>query len=214
MMNARPLRRTHAPLTVVAAAIVAGLLVGGCALPRTAPVKQTFLIEAAPPAAAATTRPATLRVGTMNVAAPFRGKAFVYRTTDLRFDADYYTEFLVAPAAMLGESTARALDRALVFARVVPPGAPPDGEFVLDAFVDALYFDLRDAGKPAAEISVTFYLSRAEAATPIPFWSKEYRRRVPAAGTTPDAYAAAMSAAFSGIAAELARDLAAVELPK
>jgi hypothetical protein len=33
-------------------------------------------------------------------------------------------------------------------------------------------------------------------------------------GTTPDAYAAAMSAAFSGIVAELARDLAAAQLPK
>jgi hypothetical protein len=96
----------------------------------------------------------------------------------------------------------------------VPPGAPPDGEFVLDGFVNALYVDMRDAGKPAAEISITYYLSRADAATPVPFWSKEYGRRVPAAGTTPAAYAAAMSAAFSGIVAELARDLAATQLPK
>jgi len=214
MMNARPLRKTHAPSTIVVAAIIASLLVGGCALSRPAPVKETFLVEAAPPAAAATTHPATLRVGAMNVAAPFRGKAFVYRMADLRFEADYYNEFLVAPAAMLGEGTARALDRARVFARVVPPGAPPDGEFVLDGFVNALYVDLRDAGKPAAEISITYYLSRADAATPVPFWSKEYARRVPAARTTPDAYAAALSAAFSGIVAELARDLAAAQLPK
>ena len=113
MMNAHSLRRTQASLTMVVAAIVAGLLVGGCALSRPAPVKQTFLVEAAPPAAAATTHPATLRVGAMNVAAPFRGKAFVYRMADLRFEADYYNEFLVAPGAMLGEGTARSLDRAL-----------------------------------------------------------------------------------------------------
>jgi hypothetical protein len=181
--------------------------------PRTAPVKTSFLIEPAAPAVTKT-QPATLRVGTINVAAPFRGKAFVYRETELRFETDYYTEFLVAPAAMLSESTARALDRARVFSRIVFPGAPPDGDFVLDGFVGALYGDLREAGKPAAEIAVTYYLSRADAATNVPFWSKDYRRRVAVTTSTSDAYAAALSAALTDILAELARDLATVELPK
>ncbi len=41
----------------------------------------------------------------------------------------------------------RALDRAGVFARVVPPGAPPDGDYVLDGFVSALYGDVRESGE-------------------------------------------------------------------
>jgi uncharacterized lipoprotein YmbA len=214
MMNARLFRSTFAPAAFVAAALVAGLVAGGCALSRPAPVKQMFLVEPATPAAAAKPQAATLRVGALNVAAPFRGKALVYRSTDLRYDADFYSEFLVAPAAMLGEGTARALDRAHVFARVVPPGAPPDGEYVLDGFVDALYADVRDAGKPAVEVAVTYYLSRADAAAPVPFWSKDYRRRAPVATSSPEAYAAAMSAAFSEITAELARDLTSIALPK
>jgi cholesterol transport system auxiliary component len=213
-MNAHLSRRIPVPTTAFAAALVAGLFVGACTFSRPAPVKHTFLVEPATPTVAAKPQPATLRVGALNVAAPFRGKAFMYRQTELRFDADFYTEFLVAPAAMMGEGTARALDRARVFARVVPPGAPPDGEYVLDGFVDALYVDMRDAGKPAVEVAITYYLSRADASAPVPFWSKDYRRRALVAASSPEAYAAAMSAAFTEIIAELARDLESVTLAK
>jgi cholesterol transport system auxiliary component len=215
MMTEQSPNRIPGPTTRVVIALVATVLVaGGCSLTRPAPIKQAFLIDGGAPPVAANAHPATLRVGTINVAAPFRGRALVFRQTDLRYEADFYSEFLVAPAAMLGEGTARALDRARVFARVVPPGAPPDGEFVLDGFVDALFIDVRDAGKPTAEVAVTYYLLRAESALPVPFWSKQYRRSVPVAGSTPDAYAAALSAAFGDITAELARDLAALQLPQ
>ncbi len=188
-------------------------LVGGCALSRPAPVKQVFLLEAAVPAPAAKPQPGTLRVGTVGVAAPYRGKALVFRQSELGYDADFYTEFLVIPSAMIGDATARALDGARVFARVIPPGAPPDGDWVLDGFVGALYGDRRDPARPAAELAITWYLSRADAATSTPFWSKEYRRRVPVSGTTADAHATALTAALGEIVAELARDLAAVPLP-
>jgi len=199
-----------ARLLVLLAAVA---LVGGCALSRPAPVKQVFLLEAAVPPAAAKPQPGTLRVGTVGVAAPYRGKALVFRQSELGYDADFYTEFLVIPSAMIGDATARALDGARVFARVIPPGAPPDGDWVLDGFVGALYGDRRDPAKPAAELAITWYLSRADAATSTPFWSKEYRRRVPVSGTTADAHATALTAALGEIVAELARDLAAVPLP-
>lgn len=211
-MTVLPPRRIPAPTIVCAAALVA--LAGGCSLSRPAPVKQAFLVAPAPPPAAATPHPATLRVGTVNVAAPFRGRAFVVRETEVKYEANYYAEFLVAPAAMIGEGTARALDAARVFARVVPPGAPPDGEYVLDGFVDALYGDLRAAGRPEAVLSITYYLSRADAPAPVPFWSKQYARRVAIAGAEPREFATALSSAFSEIAAELARDLADAPLPK
>ena len=65
-----------------------------------------------------------------------------------------------------------------------------------------------------ADISVTFFLSRADPATPVPFWSKQYQRRVPANAPGGEAQVAALSAAFGDITAELARDLAALPLQK
>jgi len=216
MMNERtnPARRVPLSMPATLALLVAmAVLVAGCSLAtRPAPVKQTYLIEPAAPAAIARKQAATLRVGTINVAAPFRARSFVVREGDLRYETDFYSEFLVAPAPMIGEATARALDRAGVFARVVPPGAPPDADFVLDGFVGALYEDRREPGRPAAAIAITYYLARADGAPP--FWSKEYRQSVALAGNSTDAYAAALSTGFGAIMVELARDLEGIELPK
>ncbi len=211
-MNSGPKRAPRAPLTFAAAAFAAAALIAGCSLSRPSPVKQSYLIEPAPPPAVATPQAATLRVGTINVAAPFRGRSFVVREGELRYETDFYSEFLVAPAPMLGEATARALGSARVFARVVAPGAPPDADYILDGFVSALYEDLRNPAAPAADIVVTYYLARAD--NPVPFWSKEYRQQVPLSAASPGAYAAGLSTAFGAIMAELARDLAAVDLAK
>jgi uncharacterized lipoprotein YmbA len=212
MMTSRPRPGIHVSATVATVALAA--LAGGCSLSRPAPVKQVFLVDVPALTAAATTNPATLRVGTVNVAPQFRSRFFVYRETDLRYESDYYTEFLVAPAAMLADRTARALDRARAFSRVAPAGAPPEGDFVLDGFFEAFYVDVREPGKPAADVAATYFLSRADPPGSVPFWSKQYRRRVAATGPLPEQHAAALSGAFGEIAAELARDLAAMSLPK
>jgi hypothetical protein len=85
---------------------------------------------------AAAQKPLTLRMGALAVAAPFRGRQLVYRYDDLKYEADFYSEFFVAPASMLSEATARALVSSNTFKRVIPPGAAPDdGDYQLDGFV-------------------------------------------------------------------------------
>lgn len=194
--------------------VAVALLAGCTALTRQAPVRQTFLLDAPAPPAVAHPQPGALRVGTINVAAPFRGKTFVYRTGDLRFESDYYVEFLVPPGTMIGEQTARALDHAKAFTRVAGPGAAGEAEWVLDGFVTALYADMRESGKPVAELDITYYLTPTAGAQETPVWTREYRRRVPMRDATPGAYAQALNAAFGDTIAELARDLAAAQLPK
>jgi ABC-type uncharacterized transport system auxiliary subunit len=200
-------------LTVVAVLAMAAAL-GACALSRPSVTKHTFLLEPAPPPMASVQKLASVRVGVVNVAAPYRGKAFVYRNDELGFEADFYSEFFVAPAAMLSEATARALAAASVFRRTIPPGAADAGDFVLDGFASELYGDVRDPARPAAVIAITFYLTPANAITPNVIWSREYRQRAPVADATSGALARAWNAALAGILADLARDLAAVELPK
>ena len=195
--------------------LLAALLLAGCsAITREAPVRQTFLLDPPAPPAVAPPQQASVRVGSVTVAAPFRGKAFVYRMSELRFETDYYVEFLVPPAAMLAEQTARALERAKAFTRVAGPGAAADADWVLDGFASALYADAREAGKPAAELDVTYYLTRASGLAQTPAWTREYRQRVPMRDASSAAYAESLNRAFGEIVAELARDLAGAELPK
>ena len=197
------------------AAVFVAVTLASCSLSRPAPVKSMYLLDAAAPPVATVQKIASLRIGVINVAAPFRGKTLVFRRDDITYEADFYSEYFVAPAAMLGEATAKALTAAYVFRRVIPPGASPDdGEYVLDGFVTELYGDLREAGKPAAVITVTFYLSTASTPTPRVVWSHVYRQRVPAGDGSSDAFARASNSALSAILADLARDLAATTLPK
>jgi cholesterol transport system auxiliary component len=197
---------------LVCAAALASL--AACsAITRPAPVRQTFLI--APPAVSpvAQPQPGALRVGNISVAAPFRGKSFVFRVDELRYETDFYDEFLVPPASMLTDQTTRALARARPFTRIAGPGATADAEFVLDGFVSALYADMREAGKPAADLAITYYLTPTAGGERTPIWSHEYRRHAPMRDASAAAYAEALNAAFAEIVAELARDLAAVKLP-
>jgi len=201
-------------LTVVASVALAAV-VASCALSRPSPVKRTFLLDPTLPAAAsAAAKPVSIRVGSVSVAAPFRGKQFVFRESDLKFESDFYDEFFVAPAIMFSDATAKALVAAKAFRRVVPfGGASDDGEYTLDGFVSEFYADTRDAAAPAAVITITYYLTPANVIGQNVVWTKEYRQREKVAGVGAEAIARGWNAALTAILAELARDLAAASLP-
>ena len=200
-------------LAVVAATLLASAL-AACSLSRESVVKRTFLLEPTSPPMASVQKLTSLRIGLVNVAAPYRSKAFVYRQSELKFEADFYSEFFVSPAAMLSEATARALSAANVFRRTVPPGASDPADYVLDGFASELYGDMRDPAKPMAVVAITFYLSPSNALSPSVIWTREYRQRAPVAAATPDEFAKAWNVALSAILADLAKDLAAAQLPK
>jgi uncharacterized lipoprotein YmbA len=199
----------HSALVALTAIVLAG-----CSLSRPAPVKQQFLLDPPAPAAVDKAQPTSVRVGTINVAAPFRGRSFVLRQADLRYETDYYNEFLVPPSTMLTELTARALDRSKAFARVIPPSYSADADWVLDGFVSALYGDERDGKKIAADVAVSYYLFQASGGSGMPVWTHDYKKHISLASTTTEGYAAALNTAFGEIFAELARDLAASDLKR
>lgn len=199
------MNRSLASALLVAAAAA---MLGACSLTRPSPVKQMYLIEPPPASAVTPTSPYTARIGTVTVGAPYRDRTFVVREADLRFETDFYHEYVVAPAPMIAEAIARSLAEARVFAKVIPPGAPPEAEFTIDAFVSSLFADNRDAKAPVAELAITFYVSRTDRGL-APLWAKEYRRRAVLAAPSAETYTAAQSASLGEILGELARDLAA-----
>jgi hypothetical protein len=143
----------------------------------------------------------------VTVAAPYRDRAFVVREADLRFETDFYHEYVVAPAPMIAEAVANALAQSGAFAKVIPPGAPPEAELTIDAFVGSLYADNRDPKAPAAELAITFYVSRTDRVL-APMWTKSYLKRKPLSTVSAEQYVAAQSASLGEILGELSRDLA------
>jgi cholesterol transport system auxiliary component len=197
-------------------ALVATMLgvLAACSLSRPAPVKQTYLLQPQAPAQAfGAPRPGTLKVGTIAVASQFRAKSLVYREADLKYEADFYNEFFVAPAAMLTESAATWLAAAGVFRDVLPASANAHGDYVLDGFVSELYGDYRDAAKPAAVLSAKFFLIDNRNQGGVPVWQTELTQRIVLPARSPDALASALNSAWTAMLADLARALASAPLP-
>ena len=210
-----PRARLPRVLAVIMFFTVAATL-ASCSLSRPTPVKRMFLLEpTAPAASTATPKTESVRVGIVNVAAPFRGKTFVYRESDLRYEADYYDEFFISPAIMISDATAKALAASNVFRRVVPfGGASTEGDYTLDGFVSEIYADTRNAAAPAAVITITYYLTPTNAINPAVVWAHEYRQQAKVSGTGAEAMARGWNDALTALLAELTRDLAAAQLPK
>jgi cholesterol transport system auxiliary component len=213
MTSLRRLPAAVSRLTLVAA--IFGLMSGCGGLSRPSPAKQTYLLQASAATPIATTpRPATLKVGTIAVAAPFRGKSMVYREGDLKYESDFYNEFFVTPSAMLTESAASWLAAAGLFREVLPAGANADGDFVLDGFISEFYGDYRDATAPAAVLTGKFFLIDNRVLTGVPVWQTELKQRVTLSTRSPDALAAAFNAAWSSMLGDLAREIAVAKLSR
>jgi len=196
-------------------ALVASLAcaLAACGLSRPSPVKDTYLLQASLPAQpVAAPRPAALKVGTIAVAAPFRGKVLVYREGDLKYETDFYNEFLVSPSAMLTESAAAWLAASHVFRDVLPASANADGDYVLEGFVSELYGDFRDAGKPAAVVTAKFFLIDNRTLSGVPMWQTELSQRVALSSRSAESVVAGLNSAWAAVLAELARQLAGVSL--
>ena len=205
--------RSRRHFVLGAGAVAAAALVGGCSVVRTAPVKATFLLEPAMPPPVAKPQPGVIRMGTVNVAAPFRGRSLVTREAELKYDSDYYNEFLAAPGNIIGDATVRALGAARVFGTVLPMAVPTESDWLLEGFVGSIYGDARVSAQPVAVLQITYYLSKASSGTGTPFWSKGYERRIPFESGSVSKYVAALNTALGEILAELCRDLAALTLP-
>lgn len=141
--------------------VLALIVLAGCGINRPAVERQEFLIRPQR-ADSALVAPAlgSLRVGRIEVAQPFDGRAFVYRRDGQRYETDFYNGFTAEPAEMLADATAAWLRRSGRFKEVLPARSPGTAELRLDAVVSSFYVDFRAA--PAAVLAMHWRLSRGD----------------------------------------------------
>lgn len=202
-------RRNVAPVFAFGILVVVVAVSAGCSLKKQSPAKLHYLVEAKRPGepVAAEAR-ATLRVRNLQMASPFEGRGFVYRNSELGYEADFYHEFLVAPQSMLTEQVRRWLAASGRFRAVLDPASKVDATHSLEGNVNAFYADFRDQGPPKAVLEIHFLLVNDQGASPQIVFQKVYHQDVPAENRSPDALVKAWSNAVAQALAALDRDLA------
>lgn len=155
------------------------LLLSACALSRPTVERQSFLIQPEHEAARAAVPVAeSLRIGRVDVAPPFDGRAFVYRRDDVQYETDFYNEFAADPDNMVAEAAAIWFRPSGLFREVLAPRSGSFADYRLDASVSAMYVDFRSAA-PAAVLSIRWRLLRDRDAEPVLGLDSEERVPLP-----------------------------------
>lgn len=177
------------------------------------PAKQSFLIETRRAGEAdgrTAAAPTVLRVRSLQMAAPFEGKGFVYRNSELGYQTDFYHEFLVAPRALITEQVRQWVGASGLFRFVPDPASKAEATHGLEGNVSALYGDYRNAASPKAVLAIEFFLINDQPASPEIVFHKSYRQEVPLENRAPATLAKGWSKALEQILTSLEEDLSKV----
>ena len=191
----------------------AGSIIAGCSLRQPNPSKQSFLLEPVRAGEArAESSPVQLRLRNIQVAAPFEGKGFVYRTSELGYKADFYNEFLTAPRTLIAGQLQMWLGASKVFRNMLPPGGSIEATHALDGNVSALYGDFQNPSAPKAVLAAEFFITSDRVSPPAIVFHKSYRQDVAIDGRQPEALAKGWTLALEKVFAALEADVAAAQL--
>lgn len=180
---------------------------GGCvSLNASYPEKHYYALEAdRPPESRLPAAPSVLKVRKLRISPSFEGKEFVYRLSDVRYEADFYNAWFIAPNAMLTQQVLIWLARTGQFRYVTDSSSPVSGTYSLEGNVTALYGDYRTA-PPKAVLGVQCFL--VDAARPAGVvLHREYRNEVAVTGASREALVAGWNEALRLLLIALEEDL-------
>lgn len=139
-------------------------------------------------------------------------RSFVYRTSEARYESDFYNQFLVAPASLISEEIHKALARSHIFQHVIGSSSQLQPTHVLESGVSALYGDFRDINAPKAVLEMEFFLSREASGRSEIVLEKRYSQSVQLRARSPEALVKGWNEALDAILASFTADLKAVNL--
>jgi ABC-type uncharacterized transport system auxiliary subunit len=193
---------------IVAALLLAGVCgLTGC-LSRPTLNKQTFTFDAPP---ISTTNAGAggrvLGIRSLQIAAPFDSRSFVYRTGEFSYARDPYAGFLEPPAAELLAPVRGWLRASRNFSAITETGSALKPDMLVEISVSRLFGDFRQPGHPAAVLTMQFVFFDASNGVPgRVILQKDYSRRIPLDAPTAAALMDGWNQALVEILAEVSTD--------
>jgi ABC-type uncharacterized transport system auxiliary subunit len=183
--------------TILCAAIC---LLTGC-LARPHLDKQSFIFAPpSPPAVGGASAGRVLGIRTLQVAALFDGRPFVYRIGEYSYERDPYAEFMEPPAEALVAPIGNWFRATGGFSAVVEPGSALKPNTLVEIQVVQLYGDFRPSQPPAAVLDMRFAFFGVSNGVPgMVVLQREYSRGIPLKARTAAALVAGWNQALAQI---------------
>ena len=180
----------------------------GCvSLERSYPEKRYFVIEAKDATSANPGDGPTLAVNNLNISPRYAERAFVYRTSETEYEADFYNQFLSSPAVMITEEARKALAASSKFKFVVGPSSSLAANYALEGSINSLYGDFRKPNAPAAVLEIELFLYNENPGNPGIVLQKRYMKSVLLRERSPEALARGWSEALEAVVAMFVADI-------
>ena len=199
--------RIHRPGSASGALVLLSVLIFCGCLSRPSLNQQTFAFCAPEsPAANGTAGGSVLGIRTLQIAPPFDGRSFVYRTGESSFEHDPYAEFLSSPANELLATISELLRQDGGF-RVVATGSELQPDTQLEVGISQLYGDIRQSGSPRAVLGLQLvFIQATNGLSQRVILQRNYARRIPMNSPSASALMAGWNRALAEIIAEAVSD--------
>lgn len=147
--------------TVLTAMVI---LLSGCGSQNAADRTESYLLETLSPAVADTMPvfDGVLKIRHCRAAAPFDGQYFLYRTSDGRYEQDFYRQFLTQPNEQIAESLRSWIESSNLFGSVMPASSAIEADYMLEPQLLAIYTDFSDAAQPKTVVKIHTVLLRVD----------------------------------------------------
>lgn len=194
---------------VLATYLIFLTIIPGCGR-RQAYDKQYYLLSATRQSQpVASPKDVILEVRNFTIDTAFSGKGLVYRTGELKYETDFYHEFLISPRSMITEKTRNWLAASRLSQRVLDPSSQIDGTHVIEGNITALYGDFRDKTSPKAVMEMRIFLLKTRAGEePVSVFGATYKSPADVESEGPEGLVNAFDKCLAQVLTTLEKDLA------
>ena len=149
-----------------------------------------------------------LEVRNFTIDSAFDGKGLIYRTGEMKYETDFYNEFLVSPRSMITEKTRNWLATSRLSQRVLDPGSQINPTHMIEGNITALYGDFRDKTSPKAILEIRIFLLETKVGEePVSVFGETYKSSIALETNDAESMVNALDKCFGEILANLEEDL-------
>ncbi len=173
------------------------------------PQRIYFLFEIPAPQQMTTVKGTSVDVNRFNISPTSQGTEFIYRTTDLQFEEDFYNQFFRPPENLITEAVRQWITQLGLFEDVLNPASQALAQYVVEGNIVDLYGDYRNQSAAKAVVQIQLFLLQTsqDGSDPAILMSKTYSSEHPIGAASPNALMNGWNIAMQKILSEFTTDL-------